>query len=231
MKIKDSVVIVTGASMGIGEAVARALGDAGAKVVLAARSKDKLEAISKEILGSFVVQTDMRKPEDIKALIAKTVNEFGRIDILINNAGQGLMNPIEDIDIDDYTSIIELNVIGVLRAMQAVIPIMRKQGGGMIQNVSSLVSKNYFTELAAYSSTKYALNALTLTARAELAPDNIVVSVFHPKMTTTNFGFNTLGEKYDSRAGRPGAGVDSAEDVAKAMLRQIELEEAEAGMW
>lgn len=139
--------------------------------------------------------------------------------------------PVETIDIDDYKSVIELNVIGVLRAMQEVIPIMRKQGGGMIQNVSSLVSKNYFQHLAAYSSTKYALNSITLTARGELAGDNIRVCVFHPKMTATDFGRNALGEKYESRAGRPGMGADSAEDVARAMLKQIESEEAEAAMF
>ena len=87
--------------------------------------------------------------------------------------------------------------------MQAVIPIMRQQGGGMILNVSSVVSKNYFTTIGGYASTKYALNALSLTARQELAKDNIVVSVFHPKMTATEVGQNSRGEKYSSSAGPP----------------------------
>jgi len=100
----------------------------------------------------------------------------------------------------------------------------------MILNVSSMVSKNYFPELAAYSSTKYALNAISLTARTELAPDHIVVSVFHPRMTATDFGANALGEKYVSSAGRPGMTVDTPEAVAEAIVEQIESESAEANM-
>ena len=111
--------------------------------------------------------------------------------------------------------------------MQQVIPIMRKQGGGMILNVSSMVTRMYFPNLAAYSSTKYALNSISLTARQELEKDHIVVSVFHPKMTATDFGKNAKGETYDSRAGRPGMDAESAEDVATAILAQIESEVAE----
>ncbi len=131
---------------------------------------------------------------------------------------------------DAYRDIMELNVFSVLEAMQEVIPIMREQGSGMILNISSMVSKNYYPGLAAYSSTKYALNALTLTARAELEKDNIVVSVFHPKMTATDFGANSVGEKYESRTGRPGMVVDTAEEVAEQILKQIESEAPEANM-
>lgn len=227
MKIKDSVVIVTGASMGIGEALAKRLGTEGARVVLAARSEDKLKVVADAIPGSLIVRTDMRSAEDIKGLIQKTVDTFGRVDILINNAGQGMRSLTETIDITDYRSIFELNVIGPLIAMQEVIPVMRAQGGGMILNISSLVSKMYFPELAAYSSTKYALNSLSLTARQELEKDRIVVSVFHPKMTSTDFGRNVRGEKYESRNGRPGMTPDTAEDVADAIIAQLVSEEAE----
>ena len=114
--------------------------------------------------------------------------------------------------------------------MQQVIPIMRQQGGGLILNVSSQVSKNYFPLLSAYASTKYALNALSLTARQELEPDKIVVCVFHPKMTATQFGQNSRGEKYVSSAGRPGMSVDTPEVVAAKIASQIETEAAEVGM-
>src|SRR6202012_4813387 len=134
----------------------------------------------------------MRKPGDIKNLIKQTKDKFGRIDVLINNAGQGMRMKFEDIKLDDYREIMELNVFSVVEAMQEVIPVMREQGGGMILNISSMVSKNYYPGLAAYASTKYALNALTLTARAELASDNISVGVFLPKMTATDFGANAL---------------------------------------
>src|SRR5438552_3143519 len=129
MKIKDKVVIITGASAGIGLATAKLLAKEGAKVVLAARSVEKLKKLEKDIPGSFSVVTDMRKPEDITNLINKTKEKFGRIDILINNAGQGMRAAVEKINVDDFKEIMELNVFAVVRAMQAVIPIMRTQGG------------------------------------------------------------------------------------------------------
>jgi len=230
MKIKDSVVIVTGASAGIGLATAKLLSKEGATVVLAARSGETLKKLEAEIPNSFAVITDMHKPEDITALVDTVKGKYGRIDILINNAGQGMMSSVEKINVKDYESIMDLNVFAVVRAMQAVIPVMRAQGGGMILNISSMVSKNYFPRLAAYSSTKYALNSISLTARQELEADKIVVSVFHPKMTATDFGKNSIGEKYSSFAGRPGMTVDTAEDVAKAIVEQIESEEPESMM-
>lgn len=230
MKIQDSVVIVTGASGGIGLAVAKALADKGAKVVLAARSEEKLKALEAEIPNSYAVPTDMRTFSDIQNLIEKTQEKFGRIDALVNNAGQGLMAGIESIDMKEYRDVMELNVFSVLEAMQLVIPVMRKQGGGTILNVSSMVSKNFYPGLAAYASTKYALNALSLTAREELKKDTIVVSVFHPKMTATDFGQNAKGATYDSSAGRPGMGVDTAAEVAVEIVKQLESGDAEANM-
>jgi short-subunit dehydrogenase len=228
MKIKDSSVIITGASAGIGRATARLLAGMGARVAMAARSAASLKKLEREMPGSFAVPTDMRKPDEIKALIAAVKDKFGRIDVLINNAGQGMRSPVETINLDDYQAVMELNVFAVVRAMQAVIPVMRSQGGGLILNISSLVSKNYFPELAAYASTKYALNAISLTARQELAKDHIVVGVFHPKMTATEFGKNARGQTYSSAAGRPGMQVDTAEAVALSIAAQIESEEPEA---
>jgi short-subunit dehydrogenase len=233
MQIKNKIVIITGASQGIGLETAKLLAGRGATVALAARSADVLEKLEKEIPGAFAIPTDMRNPADIKKLIEKTVEKYGRIDVLVNNAGQGMYGSVESVDIEKYKEIMELNVYGVLRAMQAVIPLMRKQGGGMILNVSSRVSKNYFPNLAAYASTKYALNALSLTARAELVKDNIIVSVMHPKMTATNFGKNSIHvEKFRNiRPGdRPEMKVDTAEQVAEKIAELITSEAPEAEM-
>jgi short-subunit dehydrogenase len=230
MNLKEKIAIVTGASEGIGLAIAQELAKRGAAVVLSARSQEKLEAEAAKIPGSLAIVADMTKAEDIRDLINKTKEKFERIDILVNNAGRGMRAGIESIDLKEYRAIMELNVFGVLEAMQLAIPIMREQGGGAIVNISSMVSKNYYQGLAAYASTKYALNALTLTARGELEEDNIVVSAFHPKMTATKFGANSAGEKYDSSAGRPGMNVDTAEQVAKQVADLIESGEAEANM-
>lgn len=232
MKIKDSVIVITGASAGIGRALAKACADRGAKLVLAARSKGELKKLAASFPDAIAVPTDMRNPKDITRLIKKTVDHYGRIDVLVNNAGQGMHGPVETININDYERIMELNVYGVLRAMQAVIPIMRAQGGGTIINISSLVSKNYFPGLGAYASTKYALNALSLTARQELAADNITVSVMHPKMTATDFMKNSLGPAFDmdDRGDRPLPAIDTPEQVADAIVALIESGDAEAQM-
>jgi short-subunit dehydrogenase len=226
MKIKNKVTIVTGASQGIGEATAKHLAHLGAQVVLAARSKEKIEKLSQELQGTLAVVTDMRENGDIRKLVEKTLKKYGRIDILINNAGQGMQGPVEKIDVKQYKDLMGLNVYGVLEAMQAVIPVMRRQGGGMILNVSSGVTKMYIPGIAAYSSTKYALNALSLIARQELAKDKIIVSMVHPGMTATNFYQNMIGGAPDF-SGRDLPPMDSPEKVAKKIAELIGSESAE----
>src|SRR5271154_5076470 len=109
MDIKDKVIIVTGASEGIGQAIANKLAHGGAKVILAARSDEKIGALAHELPGSLAVHTDMQIPNDIHNLIDRTMEVFGRIDILVNNAGQGMYGPVEHIDIEKYKQIVNLN--------------------------------------------------------------------------------------------------------------------------
>lgn len=232
MDIKNKIAIVMGASHGIGEAIAKQLAQGGATVVLAARSADALETLAGQLPGALAVPTDMRDPAAIKQLVTATIEKFGRVDILVNNAGQGQYAPIESVDVEGFKEIMELNVYGPLRAMQEVIPVMKKQGGGTIVNISSMVSKNAFPGLGAYAATKYALNALTFTARNELANDHIIVSAFHPKMTATGFGQNSIGERpqWTSAPRNPAMQVDTAEQVAEQVLNLIHSEAAEANM-
>ena len=237
MNIKDKVVIVTGASEGIGKSLAEALAAKGAKLVLAARSEDKLKALAARLPGAIALRADMRKAEDVESMVDAAVRAHGRVDILVNNAGQGMYGPLEGVDIEQYKTAMELNVYAPLRAMQLVIPHMRKAGGGMIVNISSMVSKNAFPSLGAYASTKYALNAISYTARAELAKDKIVVSVFHPRMTATRFGENAMGAHSPYSGGSAAASiasraptVDSPDQVAEKVVEQIESEAAEANM-
>jgi short-subunit dehydrogenase len=232
MEIKDKVIIITGASAGIGRATARSLAREGAKIVLAARSRDALEELAKELPGSLAVETDMTKEKDIDNLIAETIKKYGRIDVLVNNAGQGIYGAVEKVGVEDYRKIFELNVVGPLLAMQKVIPLMCAQGGGAILNISSMVSKAYYPYLGAYASTKYALNALSLTARVELEKDHIVVGIMLPGMTDTDFGTNAIksdevAKGMQSRYRNEELKPDSPEHIAQRIKFAIESGAAE----
>ncbi len=232
MQVQDKVVIVTGASSGIGEATAKLLAQHGAKLVLAARSQDKLTELVQELPGSLVIPTDMTNEEQVKEMIRRTEEHFGRIDILINNAGRGYYAPIERIDMQEYRDLFEVDVVGPLVAMQAALPLMRKQGTGMIVNISSGTTLMYRPGLGAYSSLKRALNALTLTARAELAQEGIIVSLVYPYITSTNFA-SVSTRRTESSERPPSQGntstppPDTAEHVADLILATINSEAAE----
>ena len=237
MEVQDKVVIITGASMGIGAATAHAFAEAGAKLVLAARSADKLTAVAESLpdeAETLVVPTDMTDRAQVQALVDSAHERFGRIDMVINNAGQAAVGAVATVNPELYRQIIELNLFGPLYLIQAVVPKMQAQGGGVIINISSNVSKMAIPGIGAYASTKYALNGLSLTARNELAADNIRVVLFLPGMTATDFGKNALSEN-------PGDGPrptsdqsmpqpDSAEAVAQKILEAAITEPAEAGM-
>ncbi|HEY1013690.1 MAG TPA: SDR family oxidoreductase [Herpetosiphonaceae bacterium] len=237
MDIQGKVVIVTGASMGIGAATARVFAEAGAKLVLAARSAEKLAALAASLPPAaepLTVPTDMTDQAQVRALIEAAIERFGRIDIVINNAGQAAVGAVAEINPQLYRQIIELNLFGPLYAIQAAVPQMRAQGGGLIINISSQVSKMAIPGIGAYASTKYALNGLSLTARNELAADNIRVVLFHPGRTLTEFGNNALREHEDAgprpQNGQPLAEPDSAEAVAAKILEAAQTEPAEMGM-
>jgi len=228
MNVKDKIILVTGASQGIGLATARHLSKLGALIIISARSQDIIMDLEKELPNSLAIVADMRNPEDITNMIQKSIDKYGHIDILINNAGQGMYGLVEQIDIEQYKQIMDLNVYSVVRSMQEVIPHMRKQGGGMIINISSGLTKMYLPGVSAYSSTKYALNAISLIARQELEKDNIIVSIIEPNMTATNFTKNSIGSRPNwDDTGRPIPQIDPPEKVALAIEHIIKSEEAE----
>ena len=188
MNLNKKVAIVTGASSGIGKATAHLLAKNGVNVVLAAPKGPKLDQAAKEIPHALAIPVDMTDEHSVRNMVKTAYKHFGRIDLLINNAGRGYEGSLEFVAIDNFVYLLKLNAVGPLVAMQEVIPLMRKQKGGRIINVSSSVFKWTIPHLGAYGATKAALNCITLTSRKELAKDNIVVSVFYPFHTASNFG-------------------------------------------
>jgi len=239
MDVSGKVVIITGASEGIGRAAAHCFAEAGAKVALVARSRDRLAALAEELRAQqrdvLVLPTDMRDCGAVKQMVDQACDHFGRIDILINNAGQSAAGPVATIDVAHFRVIMELNLYGALFAIQAVVPKMRLGGGGVILNISSMVSKLRLPGLGTYAATKAALNLLSATARVELAAENIRVITVFPRTTATDFGKHAVGdtalrERQRSGAARSGQVIDSAEYVAKKILEAAQTEPEEMYM-
>ncbi|MEH1887622.1 SDR family NAD(P)-dependent oxidoreductase [Nostoc sp.] len=222
MQIKDHVFIVTGASSGIGLSTAAALCTRGAKVALLARSTEVLDDLARRLPGSFAITADMTDFEGVRQAVRATHQHYGRIDGLVNNAGRSYAAAIEEIDPALFDEIFHLNVLGPIVAMQAVIPIMRSQGIGSIVNVNSGTAFMTIPQYSVYSSSKRALLGFSLTARAELEKDNIIVSEVYPFITATNFGENRM----ENSAGSGGpasnyADGDKPEFVADLILQAI----------
>lgn len=229
--LEEKVVLITGGTQGIGLATAKLLSKKGAKIIILARTESDLHKVHEQIPNSLTLSVDVRDIQAIKNAVKKAKEHFGRIDILINNAGQGLNASIETIDIEQYRKIIDLNIIGALVLMQEVVPHMKSQGGGAIINISSVASKEAIPFMGAYSSTKYALNSLSLTAREELEKDNIIVSLVHPDVTATNFGVNLMSNDQArieiAKFFETLPPADSPELVAEKIIEVIENGQAE----
>ena len=230
MDIKDKTAIVTGASSGIGLSTAKLLSKMGAKVALVSRSKEKLDKLSSEIPNSIAVQADMAKVFEVKRMVKEVSARFGKIEILVNNAGIGYDAFAEKIDLDTFHYIFDLDLVGPLAAMQQVIPIMRNQGGGTIVNISSAVALMTLPNNAPYASIKRALAVMSLTAREELKNDKITVSVVYPYITLTNFERNTIRDVPMPESELEPHGPfppDSADYAAQKIVEGIESGDAE----
>ena len=211
--------------MGIGEAIARHFAAHGAKLALAARSLDKLEAVAQSLpTESIALRADVSRPEEIRASVARTIEHFGRLDILVNNAGVGMYAAVADMQPEQFERLVATNWLGPVHAIQAVVPQMRKQGGGTIVNISSVAGKVAIPWMGAYCSTKFALNALSSSLRMELRPDHIHVVSVCPGRVKTPFTQNAYKD-FATRPLYPG-GI-SAERVARAVLRAIHRKKRE----
>jgi short-subunit dehydrogenase len=221
MELRGKVAVVTGASMGIGEAIARIFAERGASVVLLSRDTGRAEAARMRIGfpdRTMALACDVRNSEQMDRVLALTLDRFQRVDIWVNNAGHGLVDSVARVDMAACRDLFETNFFGALSAMQAVIPVMRRQGGGTIINISSVAGHIPIPFHATYSASKFALNAVGKAARVELKKDNIHVLTVCPGYVRTGFGKNAVRGS-ERKQVRPSAvrGI-SPERVAGATL-------------
>jgi NADP-dependent 3-hydroxy acid dehydrogenase YdfG len=187
--LTSKVAIVTGASSGIGEATAIALAAEGAKVVAVARRSDRLEALAEKIRdqgGTLQPMTaDVADEAQIRDVVAKTQEQFGRIDSLINNAGVMLLGPIDGANTEDWRRMIDVNLLGLMYATHAVLPMMKSQKTGHIINVSSVAGRTVSSYGAVYCATKFAVGAFSESLRQQVYQDNIRVTIVEPGVVAT----------------------------------------------
>jgi NADP-dependent 3-hydroxy acid dehydrogenase YdfG len=180
--IKDKVVVITGASSGLGEAAARRLAQGGAKLVLGARRLDRLQALAKELSleADAAVQTDVGKYNDVKRLVDHAVKSHGRIDVIINNAGLMPQSLLESLKIDEWDRMIDVNIKGVLYGIAAALPVMKAQKSGHIINVSSVAGHKVRPGGTIYSATKSAVRVISEGLRQEVKPYNVRTTIISP---------------------------------------------------
>jgi len=222
MELTGKVVVVTGASMGIGEAIAKLFAESGASVVLLSRDAARAEAARVRIgcpERTVGLSCDVRNSEEIDRVLALTLHHFKRVDVWVNNAGHGLLDSVSQMEMSACHDMFNTNFFGALSAMQAVIPVMRQQGEGTIINISSVAGHVPMPFHAAYSATKFAMNAIGKAAGVELKHEGIRVLTVCPGYVRTAFGENAIHGK-ELKKVRPGSvrGV-TAERVARATLQ------------
>lgn len=181
--LSDKVIVITGASSGIGESTARLLAAKGAKVVLAARRKDKLDAIVASIPGgnALAVATDVTDREKVARLVSETIARFGRLDVMINNAGLMAIAPLSQTRVEEWDRMIDINIKGLLYGVAAALPVFEQQGSGHFVNIASVAGLKVFSPGGTvYSGTKFAVRAISEGLRHEVARKDIRVTTIEP---------------------------------------------------
>lgn len=229
MKLAEKVVLLTGASSGIGWATAHALAGAGCQLSLAARTAGRLQeladALSARGARALATPTDLAQPDDIRCLIEQTAATFGRVDILINNAGVGQYDLAAEMDLEELRYLLEVNLLGPIQLIQQSLPLMAGRGG-LIINISSIIGRRATPFAASYCASKAALERFAESLRLELKPRRIRVSTVYPGITATPFVGNSLGGGQGlPRRRRQGV---PAERVAQTIVRVARREPRDA---
>ena len=219
---RGRVALVTGASSGIGAATARVFAGAGLRVALCARRKDRLEQLAADLIARGGEATahavDVTDALAVRAMVDDVAARWGRLDVLVNNAGRGFAATLEQTTTEELRALMELNVVAVLGATQAALPIMRRQGRGHVINISSVVGRRAVPYRAAYSATKFALGALSEALRVELTGTGIAVTLVYP-IRTADTEFHEV--EVQKVPWRPMGPVQPAERVARSILRCV----------
>ena len=199
MELKGRAAVVTGSTKGIGRAIAEALVREGMNVCVSARKAGEVERAVGELAGAGAGRVtgavcDVRDYEEVRALFAHTVAEFGGVDVLVNNAGVGHFGLVAEMPPETFRAVIETNLFGVFHCCREAIPLMRERGGGYIINISSLAGANAHPRMAAYNASKFGLNGFSEALMQEVRHDHIKVSYIMPGSVNTHFGGDTPDE-------------------------------------
>lgn len=195
--IQNKVVVIMGASSGIGEATAKKLAKEGAKLVIAARREDRLQALAESLPDADIsyAATDVTKEEEVQAVVDLAVEKHGRVDVLFNNAGIMPHAPLSKARFDEWREMLDINIMGVLNGIAAVLPIMKKQQSGQIVTTASEAGHVVFQEGAVYSGTKFAVRAIMETLRQEESKNNIRSTLISPGTVDTELHLTINGPK------------------------------------
>lgn len=227
MKLNGKVAVITGASSGIGEETALAMAQEGAKLVLAARRQDRLEALAEKIReaggNAEVFTADLRDANMAQACVEKAVEAFGRIDILVNNAGTMLLSPIDRAEPSDWQSMIEINLLSLMYTSRAALIRMREQKSGHIVNISSVAGRSAGPTAGGYNASKWGVNGFSEALRREAHGDGIRVTVIEPGVVATELTHHIPDEEtrtsYEARVGE--MEPLESEDIAAAILYAV----------
>ncbi|MER8703738.1 MULTISPECIES: SDR family NAD(P)-dependent oxidoreductase [unclassified Mesorhizobium] len=224
--LAGKVALVTGASSGIGEATAVALAAAGAKVAIAARRADRLEALAARIEKAggtaLRIEADVTSNDDVTAMVDKVVTEWGRLDILVNNAGVMLLSPAADAELDDWRRMIELNLLALMGVTKAALPHLRAAKGHIV-NVSSIAGRVANPGASGYAATKFGVVGFSESLRREVYADKVRVTVIEPGLVRTELGDHVTNPAAKAGLDQRLAAMEAltAEDIAAAIFYAV----------
>lgn len=222
MELRDKIAIVTGASRGIGRAIAHTLAREGVKLVLTARDQQQLERVARELqkydVATHVVPADMQHETQIKRLIDTTISKFGKLEILINNAGLGYLRPVAELTTAQWDEMFGVNLRGVFLSTREALPHLRAAGESFIVNVASLAGKNTFVNGGGYAATKWGLRAFSQCLMLEERQHGVRVLVICPGSVATDFGTDARGSAKSKRTN-----ITQPEDVAESILVALKM--------